>query len=94
MELRIHFNDNEIRSFFEDRGYNVVIGEFDELVTRYHNRDDYVSFTKLALQTSEGKLIEAEKLFKTTITAKLKNQIIKPESTDNKIIDNEIKNML
>jgi len=89
--VQLHFKEEQIRAFFEARGFKVTISGFEQARTLYHNRTEFVEVDRLAVKHN-GKNYDAEALFNEIIQNKLKSLLLAPGNTDAIIINSILNN--
>lgn len=74
MVLKVHFNDDEIRRFFELNGFKIVDHKVGRFVPTYHNRDEWEEFTVPGVVV-DGRTYEASKVFEQVAEMRVKQMV-------------------
>lgn len=94
MIIQILFTDDEIREFFEKNGYKCEMRDFGHWRASYHNKTDWVVVERLAVVFPNGKHTQADKLFESVITNRMKRQMTPVNLETQRLIETVYKNNL
>lgn len=92
MLLKIHFNDDEIRHFFEANGFKVADHTTGHFRPAYHNRSEWVEYEVPGIVLN-GRTYDATKVFEQVVEQRVKRMVAPANLETKRAIEQTIKRM-
>lgn len=92
MTVNIFFSAEEIRSFFERNGFQVIESTFGRFAPAYHGKSEWTDYIADAVIIG-SRQVEASKLFEKVSQTRLKRLITPHNEGMKSLIESEFKNL-